>query len=156
MVPPGAYVVRLLLQSQRLQRPVVGGQAVLGNGGVLAVDEGDAAVSGLVHMAHQRLCAAEVVGGHGQTVVEHVVDGHQRQSAVHQLLHLRMGEVHAGDDDAVQPAVAAVLQIGGGLAAYVVVEEGDVVAVGFRLGLEALQHGGEILVSQPAVPLVHE
>ena len=86
------------------------------------MDEGNAAVASLVHVAHQRLCAAEVIGGHGQTVVEHVVDGHQRQSAVHQLLHLRMGEVHTGDDDPVQTAVAAVLQIGGRLAAHIVVK----------------------------------
>ena len=128
----------------------------MGNGGVLAVDEGDVPVTGFVHVAHQRLRAAEVIGGHGQTVVEHVVDGHQRQPAVHQLLHLRVVKIHAGDDHAVQTAVPAVLQIRGGLSAHVVVEEGNVVAVGLRLSLEAFQHSGEVLMCQTAVPLVHK
>ena len=50
----------------------------------------------------------------------------------------------------------AVLQVGHVPAADVVVDKGDIVAVFFRFHLEAVQHGGEVLVGQAALPFIHE
>ena len=83
-----------------------------------------------------------------------MVDGHHRHLAVHQLHHLRVVEVHAGDHHAVHIAVAAMFEVAHALAA--VVDEGDVVAALFRFHLEAVQHGGEVFVGQAALPFVHE
>ena len=85
-----------------------------------------------------------------------MIDRDHRHLAVHQLHHLRLVEVHAGDHHAVHIAVAAVLQIAHAPAADVVVDEGDVVAVLFRFHLEAVQHGRKIFVGQAALPFVHE
>ena len=65
-------------------------------------------------------------------------------------------EIDAGNDDAVQTPVAAVLDVGGGLIAHMAVDEGDVIAVAFRLCLEALQNGGEIFVAEAAAAFVHK
>ena len=105
-------------------------------------------------LPHQSFQTGDVVGEHRHAVVEHMVDGHHRHLAVHQLHHLRVVEVHAGDHHAVHIAVAAMFEVAHALAA--VVDEGDVVAALFRFHLEAVQHGGEVFVGQAALPFVHE
>ena len=85
-----------------------------------------------------------------------MVDSDDGHLAVHQLHHLRVVEVHAGDHNAVHIAVAAVLQITHAPAADVVVDESDVVAVLFRFHLEAVQHSRKIFVGQAALPFVHK
>ncbi len=47
-------------------------------------------------------------------------------------------------------------QIAHGLAADVVVDEGDIVAALFRFYLEAVQHCGEVLVGQAALFFIYE
>ena len=120
------------------------------------MDEGDAPVALAVGVPDQDIGAHHVVGHHRDPAIEDMVDGDHRQTGVNQLQHLGVLKVHTGDDRAVYPPVAAVLQISGGPAAHIAVDKGDVVAVGLRLHLEAVQHGGEVLMGQAAAALVHK
>ena len=144
------------LQAQLFAGLIEARQTVLGDGGLFAVDKGDAAVAAGPCLPHQRLQAGNVVREDGHAVVEHMVDGDDGHLAVHQLHHLRVVEVHAGNHHAVHIAVAAVLQIAHALAADVVVDESDVVAVLFRFHLETVQHSRKVLVGQAALPFVHK
>ena len=85
-----------------------------------------------------------------------MVDGHHRHIAVDQFHHLRIVKVHTGDHHAVHTPVVAMFQIAHGLAADVVVDEGDIVAALFRFYLEAVQHCGEVLVGQAALFFIYE
>ena len=87
-------------------------------------------------------------------VVKHMVDGHHRQGAGHQLHHLGAGEMRADDAYAVDIAVAAVLQVGHAGIAHVVGDEGDVVPAALRLGLEGLKDGAEKAVGETAFGIV--
>ena len=117
---------------------------------------GDAPVPQPDQVLHQRSDALGIVGQHGGPVVEHMVNGHTGQIALHQLHHLGVAELHAGGHHAVHPTVPAVLQIAGGLAADVMVDEGDVVPAALRFFFKGVQHGGEILMGQAALGLVHK
>ena len=143
-------------QPQFLTGPIKAHQSVLGNGGGFAVEEGNPPVTHPVSIVHQSLHALDVVGHHRQPVVEHMIQRHQRQFAFRQLPNQRIQEIHAGDDHPVHSPVAAVLQIGGGLAAHIVIDKGNVVTVPLGLLLEAFQNGGKILMPQAAVLLVHK
>ena len=85
-----------------------------------------------------------------------MVDGHHRHIAVDQLHHLWIIKVHTGDHHAVHTPVVAMFQIAHGLAADVVVDEGDIIAALFRFYLEAVQHCGEVLVGQAALLFVYK
>ena len=85
-----------------------------------------------------------------------MVDGHHRHIAIDQLHHLRIVKVHAGDHHAVHTPVVAMFQIAHGLAADVVVDEGDIIAALFCFYLEAVQHCGEVLVGQAALLFIYE
>ena len=107
-------------------------------------------------MADQGLRSADVIGNHRHAVIKHMVDGHHRQRGIHQLQDLRIAEIHTGDNDAVQAAVAAVLEISRRLIPSVAVNEGNVVSPGLGLLLQAVQNGGEVLVRQAAAALIHK
>ena len=143
-------------QPQFLTGPVEAHQSVLGNGGGFAVEEGNPPVTHPVGIVHQSLHALDVVRHHRQPVVEHMIQRHQGQIAFRQLPNQGIQEIHAGDDHPVHPSVAAVLQIGSGLAAHIVIDKGNVVAVSLGLRLEAFQNGGKILMTQAAALLVHK
>ena len=107
-------------------------------------------------MTHQLLQTGHIVGNHCQPVIKTVVNRHQRQVTVCQFLDPGICKVHTGNDHAVHTPVQAVLQITVVAAAYIIIDEGDVIAMGFRLCLDALQHGGEIFMGQTAAAFVHK
>ena len=144
------------LQAQRVAGAVEACQAVFRDGGAFAVDERDAAVALRIDVADQLLHAAHVVGKDGGAVVEDVIDGHDREAGIDQLQHLRIVEIDAGDHHAVDAAILAVLQVRRRFFADVAVDEGNIIAVGLGLNLEALEHGGKILMRKSAAPLVDE
>ena len=144
------------LQAQLFAGLIETCNAVLGNGGFFAVDKGDAAVAAGPCLPHQCLQAENVIRENRHAIIEHMIDRDHRHLAVHQLHHLRLVEVHAGDHHTVHIAVAAVLKVAHALAADIVVDKGDVVAVFLGFHLEAVQHGGKVFVGQAALPFIHE
>ena len=97
--------------------------------------------------------AFDVVRVHGGVALVGVVDGDQRNAGGCQLLQFRMEKVNAGDKDAVQVAVAAVLQVAYGAPADGAVHEHEVVAHLFHSHLEVFQDADKEVVQQ-AVPVI--
>ena len=139
-----------------LQRPVETDQPLVGDGGSLAVYEGDSAVALANQVGGQRVGALHIVGHDAAGAVKGVIDGDDRQAARDQLDDPGIREIHVGDQDAVHLPVLTVLQIGHGLSADVLPYKGDVVAQPFRLGPGGIQDPGEVLVGQAGVHLIHK
>ena len=84
-----------------------------------------------------------------------LVDGDHRQLGVDQLRHHGVREIRRGDDHAVDPAIAAVLQVGGS-AASEIVDKGNVVVAALGLAADPVQHRREELVRETAVHGIDE
>ena len=85
-------------------------QTLLGDCAViLTVDISDPLMSQRGKLIHQLVNTFGVIGKYGSPVVKDMVDCDDRQVAVSQLNDLRVIELDAGSDHAVNAAVAAVL-----------------------------------------------
>ena len=143
-------------EPQPFARTVETRQPVLRHRRLVPVDIGDAAVALSVHISDQGLHAAHIVGEHRRPVVEGVVQADDRKIGVGQLLDHGVEEVRTDDGDAVQAPGPHMLQVAGVRGAHVVADERDVVSAALRLHPKVVEHGGEILMGEPAVGQVRE
>lgn len=121
-----------------------------------AMQECDLAMAVVVSEANERVRTADIIGNDCEAIVENVVDGDERDTAIDQLPHARIVEIHTCDDHAVHTAVKAMLYIRGRLATDIVIDERDVIAVALGFDLEAFEHGREILMRKTASHLINE
>ena len=81
------------------------GEPVLGDTGMLAVEEGDLPVPTAVNMADERFHTTDVVAKDSQAIVEDVVNGYQGDGTGNKLPNPGVVKVDTGDDHAVHTPV---------------------------------------------------
>ena len=151
-----AYVILPNPDSGRLTGPIKPGQAVFGDGGLLSVEKSEFSMAFRENITRKFLHAPKIIRENCDPVVEQMVDGHHREIRGDQLDNHRVFKIDRGDYHAVYPAVKAVLEITAFLVSDILVDERDVVAFALGFHPDAVQDGGEKLMSKTAASSVHK
>ena len=86
-----------------------------------------------------------------------MIDCNDRNVASNQLHNIGIIEIHAGNAHSVKAAISRMRKIGHPVASCgIAVNEGQIVAEGFRVTLEAVQKSCIIVMRQSALRLVHK
>ena len=157
-VDGGLHILRRLRHAQTAARALKTVQTHLRHRSILrspAVHIGDAAVPLVNHMLHQIIHTLRVIRKNRAVICKGIVDGDQRDAAVHQLPHALFLKKAAHDHHAVVAAVAAVFQIA---AFQMLLRAGNgrgVIARFFEFLMDAGGYAGEMIV-QPHVLAAQE